>query len=222
MRRSLLAVAAVWLFACAHGASSTAPAEPARSKEAGPLGEAAPSTAPPGAEATLPPTASTSAAPSTPASGSDTPKPSAPLPAPPDAATSAADRNATAPVVAEWRVKSRGRGTLELIARVQRRGLLRETLKVHVDVPAGVSVESGETHYLLHPVREPSVDERVLRFTWTGFPEKPLLLKVDAKGETFTLHATSDYRFGHSKLQGSTPEARATEASATTSPPPEH
>jgi len=218
MRRSLLVVAAAWLCACAHGVASTGPRETAASKAATVPGEAAPSTPARDAEAAPPPASSTPAtAASTPAPNA--PKPSAPLPPASSAAANTADRNANAPVVAEWRVKSRGKGNLELVARVQRRALLRETLKVHVEVPPGVTVESGETDYLLLPIKEPTVDERVIRFTWVGFPGQPLLLKVDAKGETFTLHAMSDYRFGHSKLQDAPHDAKAA-ASATSSARP--
>ncbi len=107
----------------------------------------------------------------------------------------------TGPVVAQWRVKSRGKGFLELVARIERRDLLQEVLKVHVQLPREITVESGQVDYSLAPAQAPGVDERVIRLKYTAFPEEPLLLTVDAEGDTFTLHATSDYRFAKSKLQ---------------------
>ena len=174
MSRALPIAAAALLGACAHG---TPPADSNTRAALAPAALKTPDARAGGAETTA---GATSAA---------------------KAQSDPAEPSSAAPVHAQWRVKSRGKGFLELIARVERRDLLREALKVHVKLPPEVAVESGEIDYTLLPVKEPGVDERVLRLRYTAFPEEPLLLSVDAEGDTFTLHATSDYRFGRSKLQ---------------------
>jgi hypothetical protein len=131
----------------------------------------------------------------------------------------APDPNADAPVVAQWRVKSRAKGMLELLAHVERRGLLRETLKVTVQIPPELKLESGEAEYVLHPIPAPGIDERLLRFSIVKVPERPLILAVDGKGETFTLHATSDYRFAPSKLPPGDRSAKAPAPSPTQARP---
>lgn len=189
MSRALPLLAAAALGACAHGPSALFPGPQTSTPPAAP----APAAPPPAA---LPPAAlaSASAAPTSSGQAAAAPAPSA---------------NTTAPVVAQWRVKSRGKGVLELVARVERRDLLREVLKVHVQLPPEMSVESGEVDYSLAPAQAPGVDERVLRLKYTAFPEEPLVLSVDAEGDTFTLHATSDYKFGRSKLQDASRAAKA-------------
>jgi hypothetical protein len=189
MSRALPLVAAAVFGACAH-------------RQAPPA--AAPQAAAPAAPAALAPAALASA------QSSPVGAPSGPLAPPPSAASSPS----TAPVVAQWRVKSRGKGFLELVARVERRDLLREVLKVHVQLPPEMAVESGEIDYSLPPAQAPGADERVLRLKYTSFPEEPLVLSVDAEGDTFTLHATSDYRFGRSKLRDASRAAKVGEESS--------
>lgn len=191
MSRALPLVAAAVFGACAHRQGPPAAAPQAAAPQA-----AAPTSAT--SPAALAPAALASA------QGSPIGAPSGALATPPPAASS----NSTAPVVAQWRVKSRGKGFLELVARVERRDLLREVLKVHVQLPPEITVESGEIDYSLPPAQAPGADERVLRLKYTSFPEEPLVLSVDAEGDTFTLHATSDYRFGRSKLQDASRAAK--------------
>ena len=111
-----------------------------------------------------------------------------------------------APLQLRWQVLSDAGGRLSIAAVVVRKAVLDSPIDVHVEVPAGLHLVSGQTSFQLPPNAQPGETTTTFEFTYATVPAGDLKLVADLSGGAMGVHATDTYRFGRPEPQPVRPQ----------------
>ncbi len=110
------------------------------------------------------------------------------------------------PLQVRWQVLSDAGGRLSIAAVVERKAMLSSPIDVHVEVPTGLQLMSGQTSFLLPPNVQPGETTTTFEFSYAAAPAGDLKLVADLSGGAMGVHATDTYRFGRPEPQPVRPQ----------------
>ncbi len=110
------------------------------------------------------------------------------------------------PLVVQWKVNSDQGGTLRIDAVLTLRSALPLPVSVHVEMPPGLELVSGQTSFEIPANTDPGDTVASFTFQYASTPSLNLKVVADASGPTMGVHATDEYRFGRPEPQPVRPQ----------------
>jgi hypothetical protein len=105
-----------------------------------------------------------------------------------------------------WAPISDSGGRLRLEGHIELKALLAAPVNVHVEIPRGLELVSGETAFQIPADTTPGDVVRAFEFAYQEAPVEDLKLVADLSGGTFGVHAADAYRFGRHEPQPVRPQ----------------